>query len=70
MAKNPLLHARTMHIEAKCHLIRDYMKKERIQVEFVRSSDQAVHGLKNPSSKTRFVEIRNMLKMMDTKEKQ
>jgi transposase InsO family protein len=68
MAKNPVMHARTKHIERHCHLIRDYVKKGRIRVEFVRSQDQAADGLTKPLSKLRFIEIRNMLHMKKVEE--
>ena len=68
MAKNPVMHARTKHIERHCHLIRDYVKKRRIQVEFVRSQEQAADGLTKPLTKVRFIEVRNMLQMIDTQE--
>lgn len=66
MAKNPVLHTRTKHTEAQCHFIRDYIKKGRIQLEFVCTNDQAADGLPKPLSKTRFNDIINMLQMIDT----
>ena len=40
MAKNPVFHARTKHIEIDLHFIRDQVILQKVQLQFVPSVDQ------------------------------
>jgi hypothetical protein len=68
MARNPVLQARTKHIEKSCHLIRDHVKKGRIQLEFIRSREQIADVLTKPISTVHFRDMRRRLHMKTREE--
>ena len=64
MARNHVLQAKTKHIERQCHLVRDHIKKDRIQLEFVRSKDQHANILTKPLPKVRMIVQKDMLQLI------
>jgi hypothetical protein len=48
LAKNPVLHDRSKHFEIKFHFIRDHIKKETFNVEYIRSEEMLADLLTKP----------------------
>jgi hypothetical protein len=54
MAINPVLHEGTKHIEGTCYYLRDYIKKERIELRYVSMVDQQPNILTKALPQPRF----------------
>jgi hypothetical protein len=63
MAKSPQILARNKYIEKACHLVRDYVKKGRVNLEYIRSKEQIANVLTKPLSKVQFQEMRERLQL-------
>ena len=61
LAKNPVAHGRSKHIETRFHFIRDQVSKGKLKVEFCRSETQIADILTKPLKKERFKELRSKL---------
>lgn len=61
LASNPVLHARSKHIEVDVHFIRDKVLKNQITVAYVPSVDQTADCLTKPLTHTRFNHFRDKL---------
>lgn len=63
MAKNPVFHARSKHIELRYHFIRDLVSKGEICMEFVSTNDQPADALTKPVTREKFEKFKNELKI-------
>lgn len=68
MAINPVMHKQTKYMERECHFIRDYIKKNKAKLEFVKSQDQHANILTKVLPKSRFKELRKKIRIMIRKE--
>ena len=48
LAKHPVTHGRSKHIEIKFHFLRDQVSKEKLELEFCRSEDHVADILTKP----------------------
>ncbi|GKD76813.1 retrovirus-related pol polyprotein from transposon TNT 1-94, partial [Tanacetum coccineum] len=53
LARNPILHGRTKHIEIKHHYIKELIAKEEIRLETCRSDEQVANLLTKPLPKVK-----------------
>ena len=67
LAKNPILHGRSKHIETRFHFLRDQMNKGRVELVHVRSEDQIADILTKPLRTDRFLKLRDMLGLASVK---
>jgi hypothetical protein len=58
MAKNPVFHQRTRHINRKYHFIREALQKGVIDVKFCRSEEQLADIFTKALPKDRFKQLR------------
>ena len=65
LAKNPVNHERSKHIDVRFHFIREHVKDGRVELKHVASKDQAADILTKPLSKELFDRGKRMLGMMD-----
>jgi hypothetical protein len=65
IAKNPVQHSRTEHIDIYHHFLRDHVAKWDIILEGVRSEDQLADIFTKRLDKTRFCMLRNELNILD-----
>lgn len=63
LASNPVLHARTKHIEIDTHFVRDQVLNKQLRVQYVPSSDQLVDCLTKPLVTSRFCYLRDKLRL-------
>jgi hypothetical protein len=57
VAKNPVLHSKTKHIEVRCHFLRDNVEKGRITLIHVPSHDQLANIFTKPLDQATFTRL-------------
>ena len=63
LAKNPILHDRSKHIDIKFHFLRDCINRGQIVIEFVETGRQLADILTKSFGRLRFMELRKMIGM-------
>ena len=63
LAKNPVLHDRSKHIDVKFHFLRDCINGGQIVIEFVETSRQLADILTKPLGHLRLTELKEMIGM-------
>ena len=64
LAKNPIQHSRSKHIDIKHHFIRDHVQKGDIKLSFVNTEDQIADVFTKPLAEDHFCYIKNLLNMI------
>jgi hypothetical protein len=67
LAKNPVLHDRSKHIDIKFHILRDRVDRGQIVIEFVETGRQLADILTKSLGRLRFMELRKMISMDEVK---
>ena len=65
LAKNPVFHGRSKHIDIKYHYIRDRVKDGEIELNFCRSEDQIADILTKPLKTETFKKLKMMLDVVE-----
>ena len=58
VAKNPVLHSKTKHIEVRHHFLRDHAEKGDIKLKYIDTSQQLADILTKPLDQTTFARLR------------
>lgn len=61
LAKHPIAHGRSKHIETRFHFLRDQVTKEKLILEHCRTEVQLADILTKPLKRDRFLELREKL---------
>ena len=65
LAKNPVYHERSKHIDTRFHFIRDHIKNKEVEIHHVKTSEQVVDILTKPLKYEIFQQLRRKLGMLD-----
>jgi len=65
LAKNPVHHERSKHIDTRFHFIREHMKEKDVDLVHVRSEDQVADIFTKALPIRLYVKLRNHLGMVD-----
>ena len=65
LAKNPVNHERSKHIDIRFHFIRDHVKKGSVELVHVASQDQVADIFIKPLPKVFLDKFKKMIGMMD-----
>ena len=65
LTKNHVLHGHSKHIRVKYHLVWESAEEGLINVEFIRSEEQLGDILTKPLGKTKFLELRSKIGLID-----
>jgi hypothetical protein len=65
IAKNPVLHSRTKHIDIRYHFLREKEANGDIALQNIRSKKQLVDIFTKPLNERTFVRLRNELNVLD-----
>ncbi|KAK9131946.1 hypothetical protein Scep_011474 [Stephania cephalantha] len=60
LAKNPVFHDRSKHIDIRYHYIRECVARKDVEIEYVKSKDQVRYIYQAPTSED-FIRLRNLL---------
>ncbi|KAK2972283.1 hypothetical protein RJ640_014341 [Escallonia rubra] len=66
LAKNPVFHDRSKHIDTRYHFIRESIAKKQVQVKFVKSEDQDTDIFTKPLNREVFEKLRSRLGMRES----
>jgi hypothetical protein len=58
LAKNPVFHERSKHIDTRFHYIRDCIEKDMVDVDHVGTDEQVADILTKPLGRIKFAEFR------------
>ena len=64
LAKNPVLHDRSKHIDVKFHFLRDCIDGEQTVIEFIETGRQLADVLTKPLGRLRLTELKKMIGMV------
>ena len=64
LAKNPIDHGGSKHIETRYHFIRDKVSKGKEKLLYCKSEDDLADLLTKPLKKNRFEDLRNKMMIM------
>ena len=65
LAKNPVHHDRSKHIDVKYHFIRECIEQDQVEVDHVRTDYQLADVLTKALGRVHFVEMRQKLGVME-----
>ncbi|KAL2235602.1 UNVERIFIED_CONTAM: Retrovirus-related Pol polyprotein from transposon TNT 1-94 [Sesamum indicum] len=65
LAKNPVLHEKSKHIDTRYHFIRECISKEEVKLEYVKSQDQVANIFTKPLKSDVFKRLRCLLGVMN-----
>ena len=63
LAGNPVLHARTKHIELDLYFVREKVLQKKLEIKHVPSQDQTADILTKATSSSRFADMRSKLRV-------
>ena len=61
LAKNPMYHARTKHVDIRYHFVREKVEEQLVRMEWIAGELNLADGLTKPLSKTKFESFRRMV---------
>ena len=61
LAKNPVFHDRSKHIDTRYHYIRECVTKMDVQLEYVKTNDQVADIFTKPLKREDFIKMRSLL---------
>lgn len=64
LARNPVFHDRSKHIDTRYHFIRENIMEKEIKLEYVKSADQVADIFTKPLGVDVFSKMRSMLGVM------
>jgi hypothetical protein len=67
LAKNPIAHGRSKHIETKFHFLRDQISKGKVKLVYCSTDVQIADALTKPLKIERFKDLRKMLNVQSLK---
>jgi hypothetical protein len=70
LAKNPVLHDRSKHIDVRYHFIRDCVEEGLIRLEYVETARQLGDLLTKPLGRLRLWELKNKVGVEEIKKEQ
>ena len=65
IAKNPIQHSRTKHIDIRHYFLRDHVNKGDIKMDGIGTEDQLVDIFTKPLDENRIYKLRNELNVID-----
>jgi hypothetical protein len=66
LSANPILHARTKHIEVDYHFVCERVSRKLLEIDFVSSQDQVVDGFTKPLAVRQLENIKHELSKVAT----
>ena len=65
LARNPVMHDRSKHIELRYHFIRDCVETKKIELEYVATEFQLADMLTKPLGRVRLQQLRSSIGMIE-----
>ena len=65
LAKNPVYHARSKHIEVHHHFVRDLIESQEVELQFCGTEDQLADIFTKALSIVKFTKFRDLLQLKD-----